>query len=894
VIGPDRLADALADRYRIERELGQGGMATVYLADDLKHDRKVAIKVLKPELAAVLGAARFVQEIKTTAALSHPHILPLFDSGEVGGFLFYVMPYIQGETIRDKLNRETQLGIKEAVKIAAEVADALDYAHRHGVIHRDIKPENILLHDRRPMVMDFGIALAVSAAAGGRMTETGLSLGTPHYMSPEQATADRDITARSDVYSLASVLYEMLAGEPPHMGNSAQQIIMKIIAEDARPVTELRRTVPPNVAAAVGKALEKLPADRFSTAHQFATALHDASFRAAIGGGSPAASAAAAVLTPRTALVAAAALAVGFLAHALLVRNQADPALVARVSIPLDSGVRFTGPGANAGRPIFTELALSPDGRTLVFSARGADGTRRLFARAMDASSATPIEGTEGGDAPIFSPRGDQVAFWSRSRLRRVPLAGGTPVDVVTFTGDFNGASWGDDDYIVFRDDGRTGLARVSAAGGGAVVALPSHPDAALPQVLPGSKAVLYTVRYGAAFEERRVEALRLGETRTDTIVDDASDARYLPTGHLLFARAGSLMARSFDPDRLRASGSATGVLPDVMHAMNGWNTGVWTNAAQYAISAAGHLAYLTGGVTPTERNQVVWLDRTGRVTDLGLDPAWYLLARIAPTGDRLAVAAPGATGGVWTVDLGRGNAVRRIASGQIAGLLWTRDGRGVVYWAESRGSFRVAADRSTPAEVLDSATVWPAEATPDGRDLIYIDQSSGIPRIGARMFSSGERRVLVEEPAGTWYPTLSPDGRWLAYALVDGSELVVRSWPDLERRTVIAGPGVSEPAWSRGGRELFYQQPVRAATGELIPALVVRSFDPDTGRPVGDSMTISLPRNYRSMGPVRAYDVTADGRRIVAILQNADVSPLPRQIELVLNWASTMKRPRD
>src|SRR5512134_1598796 len=266
---PPRLTTALADRYRIERELGAGGMATVYLAQDLKHARKVAIKVLRPELAAVLGAERFVQEIKTTAALSHPHILPLFDSGEAAGFLYYVMPYIEGETLREKLNRETQFGVDEAVRIAREVADALDYAHRHGVIHRDIKPENILLHDGRPMVMDFGIALAVSAAAGGRMTETGLSLGTPHYMSPEQATADKTITARSDIYSLASVLYEMLAGEPPHTGGSAQAIIMKIIAEPVVAVTTLRKSVPSNVAAAVAKALEKVPADRFESAKAF-------------------------------------------------------------------------------------------------------------------------------------------------------------------------------------------------------------------------------------------------------------------------------------------------------------------------------------------------------------------------------------------------------------------------------------------------------------------------------------------------------------------------------------------------------------------------------------------------------------------------------------------------
>ena len=194
---PDRLVAALADRYRIERELGQGGMATVYLAQDLKHDRKVALKVLKPELAAVLGAERFVVEIKTTAALQHPHILPLFDSGTADGFLYYVMPFIDGETLREQAeSRDPARHRRGGARSPSRCADALDYAHRHGVIHRDIKPENILLHDGRPMVADFGIALALSAAAGGRMTETGMSLGTPHYMSPEQATAEKEITGR--------------------------------------------------------------------------------------------------------------------------------------------------------------------------------------------------------------------------------------------------------------------------------------------------------------------------------------------------------------------------------------------------------------------------------------------------------------------------------------------------------------------------------------------------------------------------------------------------------------------------------------------------------------------------------------------------------------------------
>jgi serine/threonine-protein kinase len=300
-----RLSTALADRYKIERRLGEGGMATVYLAEDLKHQRKVALKVLKPDLAAVLGAERFVQEIQTTASLQHPHILPLFDSGTAGQrdggteFLYYVMPYVEGETLREKLDRETQLSIEEAVRIATEVADALDYAHRHGVVHRDIKPENILLHDGRPMVADFGIALAVSAAAGGRMTETGLSLGTPHYMSPEQATAEKDLTARSDIYSLGSVLYEMLTGEPPHVGGSAQAIIMKIVTEPADPVTKIRKSVPAHVAAATARALEKLAADRFESAAKFADALTNPAFAMATALNHGSASQSARVPSPR-------------------------------------------------------------------------------------------------------------------------------------------------------------------------------------------------------------------------------------------------------------------------------------------------------------------------------------------------------------------------------------------------------------------------------------------------------------------------------------------------------------------------------------------------------------------------------------------------------------------
>jgi tetratricopeptide (TPR) repeat protein len=272
---PAGLATALLDRYRIERELGAGGMATVYLAHDLKHGRDVALKVLRPELAAVLGRERFLAEIRLTAKLDHPHILTLIDSGESGGVLWYVLPYIRGESLRRRLDRERQLGLEEALTIAGDVAGALGYAHAQGIIHRDVKPENILLHEGEAMLTDFGIALAVREAGGERLTETGLSIGTPQYMSPEQATAERQLDARSDVYSLGAVLYEMLAGEPPFTGPTGQAVIAKLMTERPTRLRTVRDTVPEGVDLAVARALAKVPADRFPHATAFAAALNE-------------------------------------------------------------------------------------------------------------------------------------------------------------------------------------------------------------------------------------------------------------------------------------------------------------------------------------------------------------------------------------------------------------------------------------------------------------------------------------------------------------------------------------------------------------------------------------------------------------------------------------------
>ncbi len=397
-----RLAEALADRYRIERELGAGGMATVYLAQDLKHDRKVAVKVLRPELAAVIGADRFLSEIKTTANLQHPHILPLFDSGvtgagssESGGvhatgtppnsqlqtFLYYVMPYVEGESLRDRLTREKQLPVADAVRIATEVAGALEYAHQHGVVHRDIKPENILLHGGHALVADFGIALAASKAGSTRMTETGMSLGTPHYMSPEQAMGEREITARSDIYALGCVLYEMLTGDPPFTGSTAQAIVARVLTESPRSITIQRHTIPERVEAAVLTALEKLPADRFASAAEFAEALasqgtmagrHDGRTVARKAGRAPARRIAA-ILPWGIAVVAVAGLAWS--------RWSRPSPPVTRLALALPEDQRLAP--LNTG----LRLAISHDGRRIVYPGPGEGGVP-LVARDVGAGEA--------------------------------------------------------------------------------------------------------------------------------------------------------------------------------------------------------------------------------------------------------------------------------------------------------------------------------------------------------------------------------------------------------------------------------------------------------------------------------------------------------------------------
>ena len=404
-----RLNTALEGRYAIERELGEGGMATVYLSEDLKHHRKVALKVLKPELAAVVGAERFLAEIEVTANLQHPNILPLHDSGEADGFLFYVMPYVEGDTLKDRLDREHQLPVGDAVQIATDMGEALGYAHRQGVIHRDIKPANVLLLEGKPVISDFGIALAVGAAGGGRLTETGLSLGTPHYMSPEQAMGDQNVGPQTDTYALGCVLYEMLVGEPPYTGPNAQAVLGQIITGEAVSAVEKRSSVPPNVDGAIRKALEKLPADRFTSAQDFVRALGDEHFRygelvagagEAVGGRH----------WKRIAVGASTVAAVTMVGFGWSLLRPDAPRPVTRVSVGIPEDQFF--------HPIGGDLDLSRDGALLVYRGVGDEGRSQLWTRRLDALDATPMRDLKarGIEAPRLLMADGNAAIWGAVR----------------------------------------------------------------------------------------------------------------------------------------------------------------------------------------------------------------------------------------------------------------------------------------------------------------------------------------------------------------------------------------------------------------------------------------------------------------------------------------------
>ena len=853
-----RLAPALADRYRIEHELGQGGMATVYLAHDVRHDRKVALKVLRPELAAILGGVRFLAEIKTTANLQHPHILSLHDSGEADGVFFYVMPYIDGESVRDRLTREKQLPVDDAVRIAREVASALDYAHRHGVVHRDIKPENILLHDGTALVADFGIALAASRSDGGtRMTETGMSLGTPHYMSPEQAMGEKEITPKADIYALGCVLYEMLTGEPPFTGPTAQAIIARVMTENPRSLTMQRRTVPPHIEAVVRKALEKLPADRFASAAQFVEALdRPGSFVTATtpSGAAPLAErliwqqrlANVARRSPWLALGAAAGIAAMVFTRE---RPMAPP--VARFAVPLTYAVTALSP------------SLSPDGSQIVFVGVDSTRTQRLFLRPLAREAPVPIAGTEGvSNSAYFSPDGQWIVFRQASKLRKVALAGGAALAICDIqSGPLVGLSWGSRDVIAFSQ-GDT-LYRVSAAGG-------------IPEAVMGPDSATGALRYWSGRflpDGRRLVAMRITARGPDLVVIDIErreatplniagmTPHYLNAGRLLYAdQSGTLLAVPFDARRARVTGPAEPVVENVTIGA--------VVFARYGVAADnGTLVYYSG--TAQEGRQLVLVDRAGRAEVLPAAPTTFRFPRFSPDGRRIAVGVQSplsaSWGDIWDYELASQRLTRLTFDTSAQFPEWSPDGRGIIYARRTAGSvelYRVAADGSTdPAPFFSRrpSGVFESQLMPDGRNLVFREDANIRDILIAPVDSPAAARPLAATAFNERSIALSPDGRWLAFVsdLSGRAEVYVRRIEDGSPRWKASLNGGVAPRWGPLGRELFFRN---------FDTLYVVSAQLGAEARLGEPRPLFAVNGYATSGNEVMFDLSPDGRRFVMV----------------------------
>ena len=880
-----RLKEALQGRYEILRELGEGGMAMVYLVRDEKHNRNVALKVLKPDLAAAVGAERFLAEIETTANLQHPDILPLFDSGEANGLLYYVMPFVEGESLRERLDREHQLPVEEATGIAKTVAEALDYAHRAGVIHRDIKPANVLLVEGKPVLSDFGIAMAAGAARSEGLTEAGSSLGTPRYMSPEQATGESYVGPSTDVYSLGCVLYEMLTGEPPFTGTTPQAVLGRIVTTVPDPVTAHRRTVPPNVESAIERALEKVPADRFARASDFARALDDPGFR---HGRTERETAARGVAFWKPAAVIASALAVAFAATAgWMAQRNGSPRSVQRFPLALALDARA--------------LSIMPDGSGIVFSEGG-----QLQVRLWEDAQTIPVAGATG---ELFeytsdvSPDGADVAFVVDGTLRVASLAGGRARELAGSA--YCCPTWSKDGFVYYSDAARS-IRRVRSSGGAPEMVLQRDLDheAALLHFrpLPEEGIALLTVMRGGDFV---IEAQRLS-TGQRTAVTSGMRADLTPTGHLVFASSeGRILAAGLDLEALQLTSDPISLVDDLLVA---------NDVPMFDLSPDGDLIYHSGSPT-AGTHEFVWLSRDGTVspahealrfipnTPGGQNLGWA----ISPEGDRVAFQRmDNGNVDIWVVELPAASPTR-LTYHPNSDILpgWLPDGSRVTFSAsrnvaDGNGDHLVWSLSSARPDGTGEPELILAHDRVGGSGVLQHDWSPGaqsvvlrsggpepdlfIGRFGAE---GVEIDTLLATPFAELAPVVSPDGRWLAYESNEGNrqEIHIRPFPEAGSRRWVMGAGNS-PRWSRDGGEVYFvdfeRREMRAAAFRSTGA------DPRPG-PVVTLFAIppSIVLQPRGMG--RLFDVDRDGRFLM--LRETEVVQPSEPVVLVRNLFHELER---
>lgn len=909
--------------YEILSSVGAGGMGEVYRARDTQLKRDVAVKVLAASVASDADRlARFRREAQVLASLNHPNIAAIY--GFEDGAL--ILEFVDGTTLAE-LVASGPLPIPEALSIAKQICEALDAAHEQGIVHRDLKPANVKVRpDGSVKVLDFGLAKAVEASPAtvvladsptitspALLSGVGVILGTAAYMSPEQARG-KPVDKRSDIWSFGCVLYEMLVGRRAFEGEDVTETLARVLQSEPN-FAALPQATPPSVRRLLVRCLEKdrnrrLPHIAVASFQiQETTADAASGVEAAVDGLSARRARGLGPVLYAAALIASAV--VGGAAIWMFSPSRSEVApLVTRLQMNVSPADQF---GGTDGRPTRLAFAISPDGRTLVFSALEKN-RRALYVRPLDRATAALIPGTEGALNPFFSPDGAWVGYLSGGQLRKVSLAGGPPVLVAAAPPMF-GASWGDDDRIVFAR-GAGGLLEVPAAGGKASELTELNGDRnevshRLPHVLPGGDAVIFTVTYGRfpKWDETEIWLYSRRSRTSKLLVEGGADARYVRSGHLLFAREGALLAVPFDLERLEITGGAFGVVPDVMQAAYAAGQNGDTGAMQVGVSNSGTLVYIAGGVHISPTYSVTSVDRAGREEQLAIEPQEFRTIRRSPDGRRLALSTIGRERGTWLYDFDRGTLTRLTAAGRSAVPVWTPDGERVTYAATAGGPdglYSVRADGGGTPELLftNPRNLVPGAWTPDGRRLFYYAIPGDAPttaQAGMAILVQGREekspaRAVAESVMTSGGVDISPDGHWIAYQSPESGQLevYVDAYPGPGPRFQISTKGGGSPVWRGDGRELFYAEPVSLDPQELQAGPAAVRMMAVTVSTQG-ALSFGPPRllfsgRYSMNAPARGYDVARDGQRFLLLKERERVPDVISEMTVVQNWIAELK----
>jgi serine/threonine-protein kinase len=887
--------------YRIIEKLGQGGMGEVFLAHDSSLDRKVALKFL-PDIFSgdPERLARFEREAKLLASLNHPMIAAIHGLEEAAGKRFLVMELVEGETLAQRIAKGP-LPVDETLDVCRQIAEGLEAAHEKGIIHRDLKPANIkITPEGKVKVLDFGLAKAfqgdVATADASKsptitndMTRPGVILGTAAYMAPEQAKG-KAVDKRADIWAFGCILYECLTGKRPFEGETITETLAAILKGEPN-WQILPAATPWRVKDLLHRCFQKDLKERL---HDIADGRIDISeaLSQPLAGESQAARE-----RGRRRII-------GLWIISLLVVGAAasvvtrhlrvtQSTVVQKATILFPTGVHLTSDVL--GRITRTELAFSLDGRYIVFSGSsdGSASSTQLYLRALDRAEAVPIAATEGARTPFFSPDGQWIAFFAQGKLKKIPLAGGIPVSICELAAPPMGATWSTDGRIIIGQY-QQGLQIISADGRlEEVTTLDPTTEGGhrLPYFLPGGKTVLFTVMPHNWGVHGRIEVLSLDSGHRKVLVQEGMDAKYVPTGHLVYLNQGTMLAVPFDAESLEIRGSALPILEGVAQAINDTSGLLNSGAGQYAFSSSGALIYASGGIFPDQKGVLCWLDRRGNVEPIksaGKRP--FLFPRISPDGQKVAYESPGSDWSIWVHDLVRGTSSRLTGEGIPGGPIWTPDGNRITFESSNAGVRNLSWmpwDGSGSIERLTKAAIeqFPACWIPDGR-LVFVAMSAGRHHIWAFRSDTKQASPLVSNASYIeQWPDCSPDGRWVAYGADQTGrfEIYVTALQDPSSRIPISIEGGREPLWARNGNELFYW--TRDGTN-----LMVVDIDAKPAFHASRPRVLMSTVSHSSSTVKRNYDISPDGQSFLIVQPEMSKLAPCAQLSLVMNWFEELK----